>query len=245
LHVHEETQQTAFNEAAAALRDREQRPIRLIVLDTYSASMLGWDENAPGDASLFIQWCRRAIASIGCSILIIAHKGKDAERGTRGTSALEYGVDSVLDVNRVDDGLQVKLKVRHHRGAMERKAPFHFVGQPLGNSLVFNLLTSEQQGALRDANPYSSASVIEALKKSGALTAKLAVSTITVAANLLIQEPDEEPIRFEARKEVCRRKLMHLAREHGSLHRFAIGAGRSMQWALPAGFQADVDGLDD
>jgi len=232
-----------FTSALEALVEREGKPMKLLVLDTLSACLLGFDENDPNSARGFVKWCREIIARFGCTILIVAHKGKDGDRGTRGSSGWEYDVDSVLDVTRDGDSHMVRLKVRHHRGAPERAAPFCFEGHPIGNSLVFSLLTKEQREIMHSNDPYSKQNVIHKLIGLNALNDDNSAPTRVLAMKIWPQEKGQSDIRYEAIIKDAELKLRQLSRT--SLQLFAFGRGNHLRWALPEGYEVDADGLDD
>jgi AAA domain/Bifunctional DNA primase/polymerase, N-terminal len=242
-HMAIEAELTEFGAGIEERAKIEGRPVKLIVIDTYSASMMGLDENNPSDANRLIFFCRSLINVFGCSVLIQAHLGKDTARGTRGTSALEYGVDTVLDVVREEGTNHVKLRVRRHRGAPERKAPYRFEGRPVGQSLVFNLLSHEEASAFDQVNnEFDRRKIVSALRDLGAVNDELAIVTRALAMKITIQEELESPERHEARVTTADRTLRRLARS--TLHELTFGEGKHLRWCLPSGVVADPDGLD-
>lgn len=234
VHVGFTEERQQFEDALDALVAREGRPLKLIVVDTYSAAMASLDENNPTDITNVIGWARGVLARHpGACMIVVAHKGKDAERGARGSSALEYGVDTLLDVDRIDNGMQVKVTVRRMRGAAERKTPFHFEARPVAKSLVFHLLTPEERKAMADTYDQFSAREIEAiLRLMGAVNDNQAVMTRPLAGNIARQEKDESDVRYDARLRDTEMKLRRLGRT--SLAHLAFGAGDKMRWCLPA-----------
>ena len=241
MAISEELQE--FGDNIKAIAQRENRPVKLVVIDTYSASMMGLDENNPSDANRLIFFCRSLIASFGCSVLVQAHLGKDVSRGTRGTTALEYGVDSILDVTREDGSNLVKVHVRRHRGAPERKAPFLFEGRPVGQSLVFSLLSEDERAAVEQTtNEFDRRNITKALRDLGAIDDQLAVMTRALAMKITPQERGESEERYDGRVVASDRILRRLARS--SLQNLTMGEGKRLKWCIPSRASADPDGLD-
>ena len=233
----------SFADECAVISKRENRPVKLIVFDTYSATMLGLDENDPNDANGFVRYCRSLIQQFGCTVLALAHTGKERERGARGTSALPAGVDTVLEVAREEGTNIVNLRVVHHRHAPEKKGSFKFEGRPVAGSLVFTLLTPEETSALEmSSNPYEPRKVALALRGLGAVNDQCAIMTRVLAMSLQPQEEGESQERYDARLELTDRSLRRLAR--GALDKFTYGEGKHLRWCLPPGVAPDPDGLD-
>jgi hypothetical protein len=69
----------------------------LIVIDTMSNSLGGEDENSPAAANVYSEMVKKLRRDLDCTALTVAHTGKDAERGTRGTSAFEANADAILE----------------------------------------------------------------------------------------------------------------------------------------------------
>ena len=71
-------------------------PIDLIVVDPM-ISFMGGSENEARDMQRFIEGLRVVSTELHCSILLVHHEGKKAN-GARGSSALEAGMDTVLNL---------------------------------------------------------------------------------------------------------------------------------------------------
>lgn len=124
----------------------------LVIIDTYSQCMMSLDENDPGDVYRFITYCHDIVndAKGQCSVLVLAHTGKDITKGTRGSNSLEAAVDTVIGLERVTGTQIVKLFVRFQRGALERAEPLWLRGEAVGDSLVFSLRPYEEPHATAD-----------------------------------------------------------------------------------------------
>jgi hypothetical protein len=78
------------------------RPPKLIVIDTLNRCYDG-EENSASDMGNFIRACDRLRAEFdGATVVIVHHTGKDEDRGSRGTSAMECAVDSMFQLKRPD-----------------------------------------------------------------------------------------------------------------------------------------------
>jgi hypothetical protein len=235
-----------FGEAIQAKLDErgDGKQPKLICLDTYSQCMMGLDENNPGDVYRFIKFCQSLNAGFGgCPVLILAHTGKDATKGTRGSSALEAAVDVVVDLTRTEGSLVAKVKVRHMRGAMERKAPWHFQGKVEGESLVFDVMSSIEASAVqRVLNPFDRRNVANILRSLGAISEEHSIATLPLAMSMTPQEPGETQERYDARTKATELALRRLARS--SLALLTVGSGRTLQWMVPPTLPDSPDQTD-
>jgi len=67
--------------------------VDLVVIDTLNKNFAGGDENNAGETSAFFDRLVRAFP--GACILVVHHVGKDTNKGSRGSSAIEAGADFV------------------------------------------------------------------------------------------------------------------------------------------------------
>jgi hypothetical protein len=96
----------ALEKEVGRLRTRlEERGIRLglIVVDTLSASIPGADENSSKDMSSVLTRLQGLAARNRTCVLLVAHVGKDTDRGVRGWSGLMANADVVIGVQMPDD----------------------------------------------------------------------------------------------------------------------------------------------
>ena len=85
----------------AAIKELEKTQnikISLIVLDTLFAAAPGSDENSPKDMSVVLGRLHQIRASTGAAVLTVHHMGKNLEKGARGHSSLNAGVDTEIHV---------------------------------------------------------------------------------------------------------------------------------------------------
>ncbi|MCZ8376612.1 MAG: AAA family ATPase [Beijerinckiaceae bacterium] len=86
-------------EVSADMRDRFGIPLRLLVIDTLSAAFAtGEDKNADGVATQEMAILQKMAEAAGALALIVAHYGKDADTGIRGSSAYTASADAILAV---------------------------------------------------------------------------------------------------------------------------------------------------
>lgn len=74
--------------------------IELIVADTLARTLIGGNENSPGDMGTYVQNCDRIRAETGAHVLVIHHTGKDPKLGARGHSSLRGATDTELQIRK-------------------------------------------------------------------------------------------------------------------------------------------------
>jgi len=87
----------------------------LVVIDTLSTNFGKGEENNPSDMARFIANLKRHIEGVyECSVLVVHHTGKDAERGARGGSSIEGNSEEVYYLKKPDaEGKAVELHAKH------------------------------------------------------------------------------------------------------------------------------------
>lgn len=85
-----------------SIRELVGMPV-LIVVDTLSRTMAGGDENTGKDGSRAIQAADTLREAFGCTVLLVAHPGKDDGRGIRGWSGYFAAADTVMRVAASDN----------------------------------------------------------------------------------------------------------------------------------------------
>ena len=91
----------------------------IVVIDTLATALAGEDENSSATASCLTDngaagMIRRAW---GCVVIVIAHAGKDVERGVRGSSGFEANVDFVLMVKAHKEQRVIEVHAKKMRDA--------------------------------------------------------------------------------------------------------------------------------
>lgn len=77
--------------------------VDLIVIDTFSATTPGSDENTSKDIGRALAHLKAIHRITGAMVLAVHHSGKDATRGARGWSGLRAAVDAEMEVSRQGD----------------------------------------------------------------------------------------------------------------------------------------------
>jgi hypothetical protein len=93
------------DELKAAKADMARNGIRLgaVVIDTLSASIPGADENTASGMSPVLAALQSIAADLEILVLMVAHVGKDSERGLRGWSGLMANADGLILFDAADD----------------------------------------------------------------------------------------------------------------------------------------------
>lgn len=79
----------------------------LTVVDTLNRHVEG-DENTADTARQFLAAVDALRYKYGCGVLIVHHSGKDADKGSRGSSAFRAGVDAEIMVTRTRSGIKLE-----------------------------------------------------------------------------------------------------------------------------------------
>jgi hypothetical protein len=93
--------------------------VGLIVIDTLARNFGAGDENSTRDMNAFVAGIEQLVQR-GAHVMILHHKGKEAARGERGSSALRAGIDTALEIERDRDC--VTLRMRRQKDHGEAKA---------------------------------------------------------------------------------------------------------------------------
>jgi len=139
-------------------------PWSCVIIDTVARALGagGADENSAAEMGLFIQACDAVRLFTGGAVLGVAHSGKDAARGIRGSTALLGAVDASIKASRDGDLLALKIEKQKDAEA-EAEIVFKMQARALvgGSSMVLEAvdggkpagkrrkLTAPQETALR------------------------------------------------------------------------------------------------
>jgi hypothetical protein len=77
---------------------RELHGVGLVIVDTLAQTIPGADENSGKDMSIMLEHCKLIHKATGAMVLLIAHSGKDQERGMRGWSGVKGALDVEIEV---------------------------------------------------------------------------------------------------------------------------------------------------
>lgn len=196
----------------------------LIVIDTVSKSMVGYDSTK--DADKFVAYCDHLVHAFGCSVIAIHHSGHDVNKGPRDSSVYRAGFDSVLQVTSPAKK-QCEVRVIKFKDTEEPDAPFQFEANIVGPSLVF------QPAAIKPApkvDDITDDMLTEALTRIGALTPADAVDTKTLATVLAPQLPSDTPEVLASGIRKMQMRLGRQAKEH--LKPWTHTSGKVTMWCL-------------
>ena len=90
-------------ESKAAMAGQGIR-LGIVAIDTLSASIPGADENTAKDMSPVLSALQSLAHDLDLMILLVAHTGKDAERGLRGWSGLMANADGLIMLSAASEG---------------------------------------------------------------------------------------------------------------------------------------------
>ena len=105
---------TSLSEAISS----EKEPLKLVVFDTYAASIVGGDENSAKDSGLATYCLNQIMSEHGCSILLVGHTGKSSGTGIRGSYALTASADCLFEVQKtggVDGAFEMQVTKQRDR----------------------------------------------------------------------------------------------------------------------------------
>jgi hypothetical protein len=94
----------------------------LIVIDTLNRCSVGADENSAKDAGMIIEQVTNLATTIGATVLVLHHPGKNAANGARGSSAFVAAIDTELTMAGDEHAVTVTVTKQRHGadGAMYR-----------------------------------------------------------------------------------------------------------------------------
>lgn len=118
--------------AAQIVEMAKETNAALIVIDPISAAMAGANENDFADVSVVIDRLRWIATNVDAHVAVVAHTGKDSERGQRGSSHWFASGDLVVSVKEDLGGERVleilKARDAHKGGGYRFKLNPHLLG---------------------------------------------------------------------------------------------------------------------
>lgn len=116
---------------------------RLVIIDTLACALAGDNENDAATMSAVLAHANRITSETGATVLLVAHPGKDKERGMRGSSALFAGCDDVIEIDREEGASTRSVTIRKHRDGEEGSAgSFTLEKVDLGRNEAGEIMTS-------------------------------------------------------------------------------------------------------
>lgn len=179
---------------------------RLIIIDTLSRLMTGFDENSTKDATSVVSFLEELAHYYECFVLVVHHTGKDESKGARGSSVFFANMDTVLSVRKKGKGTE--LTVKKHKDADAPDDAQYFAVKEVGKSIVL-----ERSEAPADAKSEGRRSVKNDWSGLEAITDRLLRAGGTMSHGVLCQElfSDLGVDKAAASKELRKRaEIQHL-----------------------------------
>lgn len=107
---------------------------RLIVIDTLSRLLTGFDENSTKDATSVVGFLEELAHYYECFVLVVHHTGKDESKGARGSSVFFANIDTVLSTKKKGKGTE--LAVKKHKDADAPDETIYLGVKEVGKSIV-------------------------------------------------------------------------------------------------------------
>lgn len=92
----------------------------LLALDTLSTMIAGQDENTAEVMSQVVEVAKHIAKELNCTVLLVHHTGKDADRGARGNYALHANIDFEWQAVRIGD-MMTRLQVTKQKDGAKPK----------------------------------------------------------------------------------------------------------------------------
>lgn len=119
------------------LKERSIRP-RLVVIDTLTRAMAGWDENSAKDATRTTMKMESLSRELGAFVIAVHHSGKDTTRGARGSSVWLGNTDVMFEAERLSPSqMEVLVHLRKLKEGGLTDMPLKFDGQIYGAAPAF------------------------------------------------------------------------------------------------------------
>jgi len=131
-----------WNGVKADIEEMGMTP-RLIVIDTMTRLLTGFDENSTKDANSATSFMEELSRFYECFVLAVHHTGKDENRGARGSSAFFANMDTVLSTSKKGSGAY--LKVKKHKDADAPDDPIYLKTKVFGKSIVLEKSTETEE----------------------------------------------------------------------------------------------------
>lgn len=120
----------AFNEPEHILSfieaNRKHQP-QIVVIDTLATALIGLDENSADAAQHLTD--NGAVGAIkrafNCCVVVIAHTGKDASKGVRGSSAFEANTDFLIFVDSDKPHNAIKVTLQRMREGYDGQSAYY------------------------------------------------------------------------------------------------------------------------
>jgi hypothetical protein len=113
-------------------------PLRVVVIDTYAASMPGAAENSSEDVTTAMVHAQKLRKELGVTVILVHHTNASGSR-ERGHSAMRGAADFMLAMNPSDDVVSVEASKQRNGVSGEEVFKLKLVPLPDGDGCVFRL----------------------------------------------------------------------------------------------------------
>jgi hypothetical protein len=179
-------------------------PVALVLIDTFSKSFGGLDENSSRDMKVYTDMADAMVKEFGCAVLTVVHQGANTDKVTRGSTDLPSNTNNVMTIKAAPKAPGEAAKSRtatitwaRIKGGPE-PLPLHTRGRAVERpgrtqpGIVFYEIAPEEvrQAADKgrgkdDASRLDRKAIWTALRAGGALTLDASLSTLELAEKLI------------------------------------------------------------
>jgi hypothetical protein len=85
-------------------------PFGLVIIDTLARALGAYDESSAKDMGRFIKGCQDLQSGRRMTVLLVAHTGKKADKGIRGSSSLTAALDTILSTQIAKKKLKLQIE---------------------------------------------------------------------------------------------------------------------------------------
>lgn len=202
----------------------------LLIVDTLSRAMVGWDISSVGDASRASARLETLARELECCVLLVHHTGKTDKQEMVGSYVWYANADTVVQIERESNtSLTVNLHTRKQKES-ENGPPKRFVGAVYGDSIAFErdwqAIYDEGEKAKVLAGPGSEEwcqpqALVEVLREGPMTTEHLA---------------DSLSVRWQVQRKTVIRTLKRLANA-----RYKAWLLTENVWSIPATQPTEID----
>jgi hypothetical protein len=154
FQVKETAQRVAANVKAMIERFGIEEPCNPVVpIDTFQAALGGGGSDCdPTHVTRLIENVKAELISIGCTVIVIHHTGKDAAKGARGWSGLLGALDFELEIDRKKDARFMYVSKQRDTTDEQPAMCYRLFGLELGENQYGEKVTAAVVDHLKDAD---------------------------------------------------------------------------------------------
>jgi archaellum biogenesis ATPase FlaH len=99
------------------------RPVDLLIFDTFAMSMGNGSENEARDITKFLTNMNSVRQQFDCHVMIVHHSGKDSSRGARGHSSLRAAINTEIEL-KAEGVIRIASNSKQRENAKQRDVAF-------------------------------------------------------------------------------------------------------------------------